>query len=172
MVGPTPLAPTYVYTDKPRMQRLYSVQGINSQVSERDFAGDTDDAINDCIYETTTTFDSYCATYYASSDMVNSNWVVTRATWYACWLLSQRKGSTDRFWKRVEQIIDELEKIRIGLLTIPDIPISANFVPSMSNVFIDVYSNQNKIKVHPFISTGGVGSLQQVSWLDSINSWF
>lgn len=161
----------YTYTTKAAVERLFGTAGVSSNTA--DVTGSNQDSLvwADVIGDVTTLIDSYCAVYYNPSDLAQSYWVQTRAQWIGAWLLSQRRGSTERFAKRVEMILEELERVRLGILQIPNLPTRADFTPAMSNVFVDCYAGVHKIKVIQGISTGGTSGRQDISWFQW-NDWY
>ena len=161
----------YTYCSRQLVERLYSSVAVGLQTN--DVGGTTDLATvwTDIINDVTTLIDSYCAVWYEPEDLATSYWVQTRAQWIGAWILSQRRGNTERFAKRVEMFMEELERVRVGALQIPNLPTRSDYVPAMSNMFIDTYSGVRKVKVLQSISTGGTSSRQEISWF-AINDWF
>lgn len=162
---------TYQYTDRPKIERLYSSVAVANQTNDVTGTNLSTLVWADIVGDVTTLIDSYCAVWYNPSDLATSYWVQTRAQWLGAWILSQRRGNTERFAKRVEMFMEELERVRLGVLQIPNLPTRADFTPAMSNVYVDSYAGIHKIKVIQSISTGGFGSRQETSWFFQ-NDWF
>jgi phage gp36-like protein len=153
----------YTYTTQAEIQRLAGRVGVNNIM--QDLVGtDVADMWEEVIADATTTIDSYAAQVYNQSDLATSRWVRSRATWIAAYRLSMRKGNNDNFAERYSEIIEELEKVKSLILMIPNIPLSADMSPVMSNVNVNPHYNTKKIRVQPEISTGGSRERQDVDW--------
>lgn len=162
---------TYTYTTRTEIERLYSSVAVGQQTA--DVSGTNQDALvwSDIVGDVTTLIDSYCSIYYNPASLETSRWVRTRAQWIGAWILSQRRGNTERFAKRVELFMEELERVREGILQIPNLPTREDFTPAMSNVYVDAWAGTRKIKVQPVVSTGGNSGRQDISWFQW-NDWF
>ena len=154
---------TYTYTTQAEIERLYGKKGVAQLLV--DLTGtDIASMWEEIIADSTTLIDSYAAQVYDPSDLSTSRWVRTRATRIGAFRLSQRKGNNDLFAQRYEEIIEELQKVKELLLMIPNIPMSADMSPAMSNVQVDPRFQIKKIRVQPEISTGGSSNRQDLAW--------
>jgi len=153
----------YEYTTRAEIERLAGRNGVRNIIE--DLSGtDVADMWSEVIADATTTIDAYAAQIYDQSDLANSRWVRVRATWIAAYRLSMRKGNNDNFASRYQEIIEELEKVKSLILMIPNIPLSADMSPVMSNPTVSPRYDSKKIRVQPEISVGGDRSRQDVDW--------
>lgn len=161
---------TYTYTTQAEVERLYGKKGVAEITA--DLGGpNLAAAWEEVIADATTTIDAYAAQIYSPIDLANSYWVRERAKWIAAFRLSQRRGNNDLFSQRYKEIIEELERVKNFDIMIPGLPTSADLTPAMSNVYVDPRFSIAKLRVHPSISTGGLGSRQDVSW-NYPSEWF
>lgn len=161
----------YEYTSEAEIKRLYGKSGV--QLILKDISGsDVGEIWDEVIADATQTIDQYAAQIYNQQDLATSRWVRIRATWIGAFRLSQRTGSNDLFAQRYEEILEELEKVLELKLMIPNIPLSADMSPMMSNVTIDPRSNSKKIRVQQEISTGGTSDRQDLAWLPWMTDFY
>lgn len=162
---------TYTYTSQAEIERLYGKDGVARIIQD---LGGTNIASLwvEVIADATTFIDSYAMQVYDQVYLATSYWVRTRATWIAAFRLSQRKGNNDLFAQRYDEIVEELEKVRAMSLMIPNIPMSADMSPAMSNVEVDPRYNIKKIRVQPEISTGGVSDRQDIAYEPWMNEFY
>jgi hypothetical protein len=154
---------TYTYTTREEIQRLYGSSG--QQAIIQDLSGSNISSwYTELIADASDIINQYCLVYYHAEDLGNSRWVHTRATWIAAYLLSQRRGNPALWGGRYAEILEELRMVLAGLIQIPGLPTRSDFTPAMSNLVIDDHFQISKIRVQPFISTGGVGSNQQIAY--------
>lgn len=154
--------PDYIYTSRDEMERILSQIGVNLRIDDLDVAG-SEGALESFYIDATLTIDTYVQHYYEPQDLYSSYWVRLRASWLACYYLSQRRGNPALFQLRYNQILEELERVQLGELVIPGLPTRFDLTPAMSNIVIDERFTIDKIRVHPSISTGGVSSRQSLS---------
>jgi hypothetical protein len=151
-----------VYTTQAEIERIYSNLASSLQIDDVDI-DEVSDFWTELTEDATDIINQYAESYYDPTDMVNSRWVRTRASWVGCYLLSQRRGNPSLFADRFEIIIDELQRVYRGDLIIPRLPTREDMTPAMSNVVIDDRFRVHKIRVHPTISTGGTSGKQDLS---------
>jgi phage gp36-like protein len=162
---------SYEYTSEAEIRRLYGKTGLQNIL--RDVSGTDLEAIwDEIIADATQTIDQYAAQIYNQEDLATSRWVRIRATWIASFRLSQRTANNDLFAQRYEEIIEELQKVLSLQLMIPNIPLSADMSPMMSNPTIDPRSNSKKIRVQQEISTGGTSDRQDVAWMPWMTDFY
>ena len=154
--------PQYVYTSRDEMEGVLSQTGINLRIDDIDVM-DSEGVLDSFFYDATLVIDTYTQHLYYSQDLYSSYWVRIRASWLACYYLSQRRGNPALFQVRYNQILEELERIMDGELLIPGLPTAYDITPAMSNVVVDERFAIDKIRVHPSISTGGTSSRQSLS---------
>lgn len=163
-----------VYTTQAEIVNVYSQAGFDFTLD--DLSGATlTQAILEFTEDATDIINQHAAIRYEESDMENSRWVRSRASWIAAYLFSQRRGNPtpDPFANRFEMIMDELREVRNDNLDIPRLGTKSNFIPSISNFEIDDRFGVRKIRVQPQISSGGTYSEQDISTLSNIdNDWF
>lgn len=150
------------YTTQAEIQGLFSQVGVMIRLDDLDPPG-FKNALEGFIDEATGIIDQYAQYFYDPADLANSTWVRRRCTWIACFLLSQRKGNPALFFRRYEEILDELERVKIGDLMIPGLPTSADLTPAMSNLTVDERFHVRKLRVHTSISAGGTSSRQDIA---------
>lgn len=160
-----PSALTHTYTDQDAIERLISEQGFNLRMDDL-IGSNRSDYMTSLVADATELVNANCAQFYNTSDLANSWWVNIRATWVACYFLSQRRGNVPpaSLAVRYKEILAELEEVRLGLIQIPGIPTSANMAPAMSNLIVDDSFNVRKLRVHQDISAGGTDGRQMPTW--------
>lgn len=153
---------TYVYTSRAEMSRIASQAGIEGRLED---LIDDDQALLEIMEEATDWVNQYVAMIYNESDLANSRWVRSRATWYACYLLTQRLGNPPLFADRIDQYTEDLKSAMAQRIQIPRLPVRSGMVPAMSNVIVDDRYNIHKLRVHQSISPGGTSGRQDPSYL-------
>jgi hypothetical protein len=148
------------YTSKVEMQRLFSACGVNYRMDDAD---DPEDTLAFFIDDASSTVDMYAGQIYNQSDLNTSQWVRIRATWLACYLLSQRMGNPSLFFNRYDQILQELQKVQQQQLPIPGLATSVDMVPTMSNLEHDPRYREKTLRVESEVSTGATSSKQDLS---------
>lgn len=142
------------YTNRATMEKLFSQQGIEFRIGEAD---DCNDVLNFYIDDATSTIDSYASQIYLESDLATSQWVKIRATWLACYRLSQSGGNPSLFYTRFGEIMEELKQVRDGTLPIPGLATREDLVPSMSNIEHDPRYRDTTRRVDTATSTPNAG---------------
>lgn len=165
-----PVSP--VYTTKEEISRLISQAGLNLRVSDLNGA-DLEAYWTELIEEATETVNQYCSWTYDRNDLAGSRWVRSRTTWIAVVLLCRRRGNPvpDSFLQRYDEILEELELVRLGLLLIPGLPLTSDLLPAMSNLRTDYRFYSRKIRVNPSISVGRTSGRQDLDWVWTYD-WF
>lgn len=120
------------YTSRAEMAYLFRAQGIPNRLGEDGF--DQDDILNWYIDDASSSIGIYLEQRYLPADLATSPWVRIRATWWACFLLSQMGGDPSLFSRRVEEIKEEVKLVANGTLPLAGLATRADFVPSMSNI--------------------------------------
>lgn len=130
------MATTYKFTTRDEMIRLFKRVGIEFRVNDAPF----DDTILDFyIDDATSQIQQQLIGLYNNADLNTSPWVRVRATWMACYFLSQAGGNPALFYGRYEAILKELENVRNNMLPIPGengepIPARYESLPALSNI--------------------------------------
>lgn len=85
--------------------------------------------------EASATIDEYCLLGYSAANLAVSRWVKHRCKVIAAVLLCGRRNCPipSALEKRYDKLIEDLERVRIGKLFVPDIPMSAANVPQLIN---------------------------------------
>ena len=97
--------------------------------------------------------------------LANNPWIKDRSTWMAAYLLSKRRGNEHYFHDNYMDAERELDAIATGELPpLPDIPLRAYSIPSMSNLVVDERFISQKIRVNQFISVGGTYDGQPIAY--------
>lgn len=153
-----------IYTTQAEVERIaYGSQG-STLITEDVTAGEEQTTLWTEVTEEASDFiNEFASLRYDPSDLVDSRWVRSRASWVAAYFISQRRGNPALFVNRFDEITDELQRVANGQIIIPRLPTREDFTPAMSNVIIHDYFNIHKIRVHPSISTGGGGKNQDLS---------
>lgn len=154
---------TYTYTSEDEILRIYGdtgMQGIIQDLSQNN----REEWWTELIADASDIINEYCEVFYEPSAMETSTWVRRRAAWIGAYLLSQRRGNPAIFQTRFEMILDELAQVRAGVMLIPRLETRSDFTPAMSNMVVQDYFYQSKIRVHTFISTGGNNTRQDPSY--------
>jgi len=155
---------TNVYTSQAEVESIYSVAGFDFTTDDRTGAPLTQ-TILEFVEDATDQINQYAGLRYLETDMVNSRWVRSRASWIAAYRFAQRRGNpaaaslADRF----EEIMQELRDVRSEDIDIPRLGTSGNFIPSISNYKIDDRFRERKVRVQTNISSGGIYSEQDVA---------
>lgn len=158
------IPPQYIYTSRREVENVISQVGVNLRLDDLD-TSDSEDALEEYYIDATLDIDTHAQHYYESSDLATSSWVRRRATYLACYYLSQRRGNPALFQLRYNQIMEQLERVQLGEMLIPGLPTRADMTPAMSNMVVDERFILSKLRVHPSISTGGTGSRQHLSYI-------
>ncbi len=152
---------THVYTSQAEIERLFSVEGIESVTS--DLFGDNRATFWTEIIEYATDYvNGFLWLYHEEADLADSRWVRSRTTVVGAYLVSQRRGQTALFQDLFDLTTDELERVN-ETRPVPRLATRSDFSPAMSNIVIDDRFRVAKIRVHSTISTGGVSSKQNLS---------
>ena len=143
---------TYQFTSQAEMERLFSLMAIKMRTE--DLAGtNIADWWEEHVSDATLRIWMYLHLLYDAADLADSYWVRRRATWVGCYYISQRRGNPAQFSERYAEIIEELEKMQLGLLQIPDLPTSAKLIPAMDNMTVDSRYPLSKLRVQVPLST-------------------
>ena len=121
----------FTYTSQREMERIFTMLGVQLRVN------DDLNSVEDCINEATAHFDFYLSPRYDPQKIHTNQWIRRNASWYACWLLSQRKGNPKQFQSRAEAIEKELEKIRLGRFHLPRAATRSDDRPKVQNLVVD-----------------------------------
>lgn len=148
------------YTTKAEMSKLFSACGVDYRIEDE---SDPESSLEFFIDDASVMIDMYAGQIYSSSDMVNSKWVRIRATWMACYFLSQKNGNASLFFNRYDQILQELQKVQQQQLPIPGLATSVDMVPTLSNIEHDPRYREATLRVEPQVSTGASSSKQDLS---------
>lgn len=148
-----------VYTSKAEIESLLSFSGVDVRLDDLGEA-DMIQTILEIAEEATDVVNEHCLGRYKSTDMVDSRWVHSAATWIACYLLSQRRGNPALFSDRYQQIITRLEDVQRRRKHIPRLGTREDLTPAVSNVRVDDRFIKAKVRVERSISTGGTYSNQ------------
>lgn len=148
------------FTSKAEMQRLFSACGVNYRMDDAD---DPEDTLDFYIDDATSTMQMYAGQIYDMTSLNTSKWVRIRTTWIACYRLSQRMGNPSLFFNRYDEILQELQKVQLQQLPIPELATSVDMVPTMSNVEHDPRYREKTLRVESEVSTGATSGRQDLS---------
>jgi phage gp36-like protein len=138
-----------VYTDRAQIQGRVSTVGTALRLDDN--AG----AITQVIEEATTEVNGYCLLLYSAAQLAASYWVRQRATDIAVWFLCARRNNPPPkvVQQRYEKALEDLERVRLGVLVIPDAAQSKAAAPVLSNQRVRLWPFPHVV-TEPSQSTG------------------
>jgi len=142
------------FTSRSEMEKLFTRIGLEFRVAQQPNCQDT---LNFYIDDATSTIQAYAGQIYSDASLNGSTWTRIRATWIACYRLSQMGGDPSLFYARYEEIMEELKKVLEGTLPIPGLATSEDFVPAMSNIEHDPRYRDSTRRVDAETSTPNTG---------------
>lgn len=154
---------SFVYTSITEIEKIYSSAGAD--FASDDFTGaDLTQLQLEIVEDATDYINQYVLGRYRATDLADSRWVRTRASWIGAYFLSQRRGNPapEPFFSRKEEIEEELIKVRDQKIMIPRLSNKSDFTPALSNYKIDHRFRKAKIRVQQRTSTGGTSSRQDL----------
>ena len=155
---------TYGFTNKELIESLYAELGLNNILTDVTGTDETN-VIDQFIRDAEQTIYVRLSSFYEATSMVGNDWVESRTTWIAAFLISKRRGNEHYFHELYEQAIAEINAMATGEIPpLPDIPFRADSQPSMSNLIIDERFRTAKIRVRQEISVGGRHTNQDVAY--------
>lgn len=143
---------SYVYTTKAEMQRIFSDRGVQLRIDDMNTVSQ-DEYFIELAEDASDIINEYVENLYDQVDLSNSRWVRIRCTWIACYLLSQRRANPALLVGRYQEILEELEKVRLCIIDIPGLAKRANHFPSMSNLVVDPHYPIRSLRVVESLST-------------------
>lgn len=152
----------YTYTSQAEIERIMSPNMALDFLDHDQDGADDDDTWQDVINEATDTINMYAEVWYEAADLSNNVLVRRWASWIGAYLMSMNRGDPAMFIRRYDEVIARLEKILLGTLQIPRVPLRADMTPSMSNFAVDDRFRVNKVRVTPTNSVGGVSPTQDL----------
>lgn len=157
----------YTYTTRKEMERLFSNRATVLRIDDMNTV-DQDEYFLELIEDASDIINSHIENVYDYADLANSRWTRIRATWIACYLLSQRRGNPAQYLSRYQEILEELEKVRLGIIDIPGLAKRDHNQPVMSNLHVDPRYPVRSLRVIETISTTNVSHPDQ----DKAYIWF
>ncbi|MBW1953241.1 MAG: DUF1320 family protein [Deltaproteobacteria bacterium] len=155
---------SYTYTTEAEIMRVLSREGWLSQADD-DRDGIVDPALlQEVVGEATEEINLYLAQRYRPEDLANHTLVRRWATYFACYLVSLRRGNPAHFTGIVERITGWLERIFANRMNLPGLPVRKEMGPAMSNLEINDLYRRRKIRVDPVTSVRGQNPDQDVAW--------
>lgn len=155
---------TYVYTTREEMQRLFSERAVSLRIDDMNTVSQ-DEYFVELAEDASDIINQYCENLYDQADLYNSRWVRIRATWIACYLLSQRRANPSLLVGRYQEILEELEKVRLQIIDIPGLAKRDNFFPAMSNLTIDMNYPVHSLRVQETLSTDSSHPRQERAYM-------
>ena len=153
-----PAALTYRYTDKAEIEDLLSVNGVVLRADDRDrgtLSSTELDRINlNAVNYATGKCNLYLLERYEASILVDS-WIVHHwATVIAARWLCKRRGNSvpESLEDEYEEIIEEMQKVKEGELSLGDVAQRESDQPTFSNVTVDTTYDLRQIRVQRPIS--------------------
>lgn len=145
---------TYTHTSVQQIKDLYGEEAFNLALHKMGDTTSRDRFMSLVIDDATTEVDMYLWQRYDQADYTSSPWVQSRTTWIAAHNLSVRTAQPGYFQSMYEKAIDDLERVKDGELSIPDVPLRSNTFPSMSNIVIDDAYGEQRQRVQQTTSVG------------------
>jgi phage gp36-like protein len=162
---------TYVYTSAEEMRRLFSERAVVLRLDDMNGPAQTEYFL-ELAEDASDIINEYVENIYDQSDLVNSRWCRIRATWIGCYLLSQRRGNPAQYTQRYQEILAELEKIRLGIIDIPGLAKRDHNQPVMSNLMVDPHYPLRSLRVIETLSTHNASHSNQEKAYFWITDWF
>ena len=158
-------------TSRDRIVRLYGSLGLNNILD--DVVGATEDAVIDqFIVDAEQTIAVRIGRFFTNTSLAQSEWIRSRATWIASYLISKRRGNEHYFESLYMQALNELDAMATGEIPpIADIPMRSDLTPSMSNLVVDDRFYSAKLRVKPFVSVGSANPERHESYFGDFYGW-
>ena len=118
----------------------------------------------DLLEDVTSTIDLYCHDYYESTALVSSNWVRRRATTLAASQLTTRRGNPSYYADQIQLILNQLEEIRAGRLTLPGVAERGYRGPVVRNYENELWRGYHPHRVEKSLTMGDGYSGEDISW--------
>jgi hypothetical protein len=134
-------------TTREEIERVYSANAVLFRLDDAATPEDADNIIEDIIAWATETVVSYTLHHYDTVNLAASAWARRRTTILACYYLSQRRGNPPQFVAEAKRVMEDLTLVRDNKVLIPDIPVRAADVPTVSSFRIDDRYAINKQRV-------------------------
>lgn len=152
--------PTNLYTAKGDIEDVLSEHGVELTLDDDGdgTAGEDEevDALNKAIYWATSRINLHCAGLYKTARLAQS-WVVNYwASVLAARQLAGRRGNTvpQSLEQAYQEAKEDLDRVKNGDLSIPEIATRANSWPTWSNIRVNPYRRLRKARVEKAISEG------------------
>jgi hypothetical protein len=127
-------------------------------------AGDRYLMWNDILDSVTSQFNLYLHQNYEQSVLLTNNWIRRRATMMATHLLSHRRGNPPHYVDELDRVYRELDEIRAGRLTLPNVPERGYFGPVVRNYQLESYRRRHPLRVEATTSTGQNYAGEDTAW--------
>ena len=120
-------------TSSAELERLFSQVGVELRTLD----GDQTTIVDEIVDWVTETIASFTLHHYDTENLEASPWARRRATILAAYYLSQRKGNPAQFVAEAKRVMEELELVRTNKILIPNVPVRAADVPTISSFRVD-----------------------------------
>ncbi len=132
---------TTLYCQQTDVQNRLSADGVNYRIDDV-----PPSTLGDVLTDASTQIDEHLFFLYDPAQLATSDWVRERCADIAACLLCERRGNPvpPGIQAKYERTMNRLEKIRLGLLAVPNLPIRKEMAPVLSNV---------RIRLDPFPRT-------------------
>lgn len=96
--------------------------------------------LGDVINDASSQIDEYLFAQYDPAQLATSDWVRQRTADIATFLLCERRGNPvpPGTAGKFERAMDKLERVRLGLISVPNLPMRKELAPVLSNVRINL----------------------------------
>lgn len=93
-------------------------------------------SLGDVIIDASSQVDEYLFAQYDPNQLTGSDWARERAADIATFLLCERRGNPvpPGIAAKFERTMDKLERVRLGIICVPNLPMRKELAPVLSNV--------------------------------------
>lgn len=122
---------TTAYCSQNDIQNRLSADGITYRTDDN-----PPTSLGDVIVDASTMIDEHLYYLYSPTQLGSSDWVRERCADIASYMLCERRGNPvpPGIAQKYDRAIERLEKIRLGLLAVPNLPVLKEMAPVLSNV--------------------------------------
>ncbi len=141
---------TIPYCSLTDLQNRLSADGVTYRTDD-----DPPTLYGDVIIDASSQIDEHLYFLYDPTQLALSDWVRERCADLAAYLLCERRGNPPPpgIASKYERAMDRLEKVRLGQLAVPNLPVMKSMAPVLSNCRIQLFP-WPRVVVEPSNSTG------------------
>lgn len=122
---------TTAYCTQNDITNRLSVDGVTYRTDD-----DPPTDLGDVIVDACSQVDEYLFSQYDPIQLAQSDWVRSRAADIAAYLLCERRGNPvpPGIAAKFERTLERLERVRLGVICVPNLPMRKELAPVLSNV--------------------------------------